>query len=461
MSRNYQKKYDVFIAGAGVSGAALFYVLNRFTNIKSIAIADKEFMPGRINSNHQNNSQTLHYGDIETNYSPKKSGQIKKAARVLKNYIKHIDHEGNFHAKKHKMVLGVGAKEVKILENRYAKIKSLYPNMRLIYKNEIKALEPKLLEGRKRDEMLAALYTENSYAVDYGKLAESFLSEAAKREDEGVADILLSKEIKKIVKSGHGHIVSLANGEKILSKAVSVSSGGKSLYFAKKMGYGDDFAILPVAGNFYRASKFLNGKVYTVQNNKLPFAALHGDPDVSDDLSIRIGPTAKAVLTLERGDYGSIVKFFKIIGLNIKSYFSIAKTLLDKDYASFGFRNLLYDLPFFGKRYFVKDARKIIPSLKIEDIKEKIKGGVRPQLVNIKKNAFEFGDAGITGDKIIFNITPSPGATNCLYNAYEDAQKIAKWIPGCVFEKEKFEMIFMDEVLKPVRKKREKIGKNR
>jgi malate dehydrogenase (quinone) len=252
------------------------------------------------------------------------------------------------------------------------------------------------------------------------------------------------------------------DGEKIFAKAVSVSAGGKSLYFAKKLGYAEDLALLPVAGNFYRTGKLLNGKVYTVQMPKLPFAALHGDPDVADSGANRMGPTAKAVLTLERGDYGSIADFFKITGFNIKPYLSIAKTLLNKDYLSFGLKSLLYDLPYFGRYYFIKDAKKIIPSLEIKDIKEKIKGGVRPQAVNIKKSSFEFGDARINGDKIIFNITPSPGASNCLRNAYEDAQKIVKWIPGGRFEKEKFEMIFMEEVLKPIlKKKKEKIGKNR
>ena len=33
-------------------------------------------------------------------------------------------------------------------------------------------------------------------------------------------------------------------------------------------------------------------KVYMVQNDKLPFAALHGDPDILKNGKTRFGPTA-------------------------------------------------------------------------------------------------------------------------------------------------------------------------
>ena len=47
-------------------------------------------------------------------------------------------------------------------------------------------------------------------------------------------------------------------------------------------------------------------------------------------------------------------------------------------------------------------------------------GGTRPQIVNNSLRKLEMGEAKIVGDKIIFNITPSPGASTCLGNAYTD-----------------------------------------
>ncbi len=49
------------------------------------------------------------------------------------------------------------------------------------------------------------------------------------------------------------------------------------------------------------------------------------------------------------------------------------------------------------------------------------------------------GEAKITGDKIIFNITPSPGASTCLQNAFEDTEKLISFLGnGYKFEREQF-----------------------
>jgi len=40
------------------------------------------------------------------------------------------------------------------------------------------------------------------------------------------------------------------------------------------------------------------------------------------------------------------------------------------------------------------------------------------------------GEAKLLGDKSIFNITPSPGASTCLRNAEDDAKKIIEFLGG-------------------------------
>ena len=52
---------------------------------------------------------------------------------------------------------------------------------------------------------------------------------------------------------------------------------------AKSLGYGKNLSFLSMAGSFYTAPKVLNGKVYTIQVPKLPFAAIHGDPEVHSE----------------------------------------------------------------------------------------------------------------------------------------------------------------------------------
>ena len=71
-----QQEFDVLIIGAGISGTALFYELARYTDIKNIALIEKYNAPATLNSKGTSNSQTIHCGDIETNYTLEKSKEV-------------------------------------------------------------------------------------------------------------------------------------------------------------------------------------------------------------------------------------------------------------------------------------------------------------------------------------------------------------------------------------------------
>ena len=103
-------------------------------------------------------------------------------------------------------------------------------------------------------------------------------------------------------------------------------------------------------------------------------------------------------------------------------------------------RNFLYDVPFIGKRLFIREVRRIVPSMQLRHLEyAKGYGGIRPQIVNMKTRKLELGEAKIAGDRILFNITPSPGASTCLQNAEEDAAKIMEFLgDGYHFDKERF-----------------------
>jgi len=60
------------------------------------------------------------------------------------------------------------------------------------------------------------------------------------------------------------------------------------------------------------------------------------------------------------------------------------------------FKNYKFFIPLYGKRLFLKEARKIIPSLKYSDI-ERFDGygGTRPQMIDRSKHALNFGEAKI------------------------------------------------------------------
>lgn len=439
-----KNKYDIVIVGGGISGTALLYVLTHYTNIKNIALIEKYNKVAQVNSKSNNNSQTLHFGDIETNYTLEKATKVKRSADLVKNYIEKYDKDKLAYSKYHKMVLGVGDEQVEKLEERYEEFKDLFPELRKIYRDEIMKIEPKVVEGRDENEKIMALYSDNGYTMDFQKLSESFLDKA-KDKNSGL-DIFLGTKVSKIEKENDSFKIFINDNRVINSRVVIVAAGAHSLLFAKSLGYGKEYALLSVAGSFYLAPKSLNGKVYTTQIKKLPFAAIHGDPEVHDREITRFGPTAKAMFMLERHKYGTVWDYFKTAGLSVSAFLALGKILSDWVVFKYLFKNFLYDLPFIGKRLFIKEVRKIVPNIKLSDLTfAKGYGGIRPQIVDIPNKKLNLGEAKILGDNIIFNITPSPGASTCLRNAEDDVNKIVEFLGnGYNFDKKGFDEDFGD-----------------
>jgi len=431
MSNDIQKPYDVAIIGGGVTGTALLYVLSRYTNLQKLVLLDKYKELAQVNSHFNNNSQTLHFGDIETNYSLAKAREVKKAASFLAGYAEKYAKDAILLS--HKMVLAVGDEEVSELERRYDEFREVFPNLKKIYRDEIFSLEPNVIKGRDLKQKVLALLSEKGYAINYQKIAISFAREALKQEKE--IDIFLGRSAISVLRWDDWWKILTPDGE-IFAKTIVVAAGPHSLIFAKSLGYGKELGILPVAGSFYKASNFLRGKVYTMQIKKLPFAAIHGDPNVNDPTETRFGPTAKVLPLLERHNWHTLPDFLETSVFTLCGVQSLFKIIIDKTIFWYVVKN---DVPWFGKRMFLKDAQKIVPAIKLTDLKYGIGlGGVRPQVVNTKQQKMEMGEAKIIGEGIIFDITPSPGASVCLDNARKNAIELGKFLKNYEFDEKKF-----------------------
>ncbi len=83
MEKNH---YEVLVIGGGISGAALFYELAKYTDIKKIALLEKYSSLASLNSKGTSNSQTIHCGDIETNYTLQKAKKVKRTADMVVKY---------------------------------------------------------------------------------------------------------------------------------------------------------------------------------------------------------------------------------------------------------------------------------------------------------------------------------------------------------------------------------------
>ncbi len=439
-----QHYYNVIIIGGGISGTALLYELAAYTDLESIALFEKYPTLAPLNTNGRNNSQTLHCGDIETNYTFEKAKKVKKTAQMLSNYA--LAHG---YAQKHifkfpKMVIGVGEEEISFIKERYETFRTLYPYLELFTAEELARIEPKLVEGRE-EEIVAMGALDEYCAVDFGAIAETFVQNAQKRM-KGVCDIHLDAEAYQIDRLGDKFQLLTPKG-KFFADYVVVDAGAHSLLQAHKMGYGKDYACLPIGGSFYYApASILSSKVYTVQNDKLPFAAIHGDPDILEKGKTRFGPTALALPKLERYRENTYMEFFESLRPDRSVMKVFYDLLADDDIREYVFKNMMYEVPGIRKGLFLKEARKIIPTLKERDIEfADHVGGLRPQIIDKKEKRLLLGEAKIdTKEGIVFNMTPSPGATSCLGNAWKDVELIAEYL-GCSFDEKRLKEELVDE----------------
>ena len=79
--------YDVAIIGGGITGTALAYILSKYTTIKKIVLIEKCSSIAQVNSRTSSNSQTLHFGDIETNYTKEKAVIVRDGAQMVKRFV--------------------------------------------------------------------------------------------------------------------------------------------------------------------------------------------------------------------------------------------------------------------------------------------------------------------------------------------------------------------------------------
>jgi len=425
------KIFDTAIIGSGVAGSALLFTLSRYTDIRNIIMFEKYDEPAMLNSSPKANSQTLHIGDIETNYTLEKAAKVKHNASMIAHYVTHFGHEESIGFRRDKMILAVGDEEIARLDERYKTFGELFPYFVKMGRDELAEKEPRIVEGRTENIMALGVNGEIT-TVDFKKLSESFITQALE-EDKNI-QMHYNEEVTTIREVDGIYEVVTPNST-FRARSVVANAGAYSLLFAQHMGYGHDWAILPIGGSFFfTREKLRNSKVYTMQNPKLPFAAVHADPDVTAGWNTRFGPTAFALPKLERYRQLHIKDLFEALSLNkdtLEVYYDLFK---DKTIRNYIIHNVLDEIPIIGKHTFVKDAQKIIPSMHADDlIAADGYGGMRPQIIDKREHKLMMGEAKLIQGGAIFNMTPSPGASTSLAIAQQDAMSLCAHL-GATFD---------------------------
>jgi L-2-hydroxyglutarate oxidase LhgO len=155
----------------------------------------------------------------------------------------------------------------------------------------------------------------------------------------------------------------------------------------------------------------VRGNIYPVPDIDLPFLGVHLTRVISGE--VYVGPTA--IPALGRENYG-VLK-----GLRIREFPQIARHMLGMYLRNHhSFRSLVHaELQKYRKSHFMEMTRRLVPALTADDLVPSSKVGIRPQLVNIRKERLEM-------DYIIEQTPNSMHVLNAISPAFTSAFAFAE-----------------------------------
>ena len=382
--------FDIVICGAGATGLASAWQIQKAYPDLKIAVLDKEKQVAAHQTG--NNSGVIHSGIY---YKPGGS----KAINCRKGYAYLIDFCQKYdvpHDVCGKVIVAVNEDELPGLERIMQRgIANGMKNLRFLDAEETKEYEPNV-------ECVRSIYVPQAGIIDYKALCQQLW---ALLEEKG-AQFLGGYKLKEIEREGDLiHLSSSAGSVK--TKYLINCAGLYADKLAKMSGFEIDFQIVPFRGEYYEFKKeyehLVKNLIYPVPDPKFPFLGVHFTRMQRG--GIEAGPNA--VLALKREGYGKLdidvkelfetLSYQGTIRLGLKHW----RKGIDEYYRSF------------SKSAFVRTLKKMIP---IVDDHMFIEGGsgVRAQALDKEGNMID--DFLILADDRIINLcnAPSPAATSCL-----------------------------------------------
>jgi len=352
--------YDIGIIGGGIVGAATFYQLQkRFPNY-NIVLVEKE----KILADHQtgHNSGVLHSGLYYKPGSLKARNCIQGREEIVAfSKEHHIPHDVCG-----KVVAAASEEELPFM-NKIFEIgkENKLSGIEVLNGDQIKEIEPSV-------EAIAGLWVPQTGIIDF-RAATSKMVEIALSLNES-STLVLGEEVVAIEhEDGIQHLITPK--QKIKAKYTIFCSGLQADRMAKKDGVEVKEKVVGFRGDYYElkdeAKYKVKNLIYPVPNPAFPFLGVHFTR--MTDGEIECGPNA--VFTFKREGYG-------------KTDFSLSDTMDALSYK--GTWNLFFNNMSFGineyrrafsKRLFLKTLQRLIPSLKMEDLKPG-RSGVRALLLS-------------------------------------------------------------------------------
>lgn len=292
---------DVILIGAGIMSATLGVLLKQLEPNLSIEIYERLDIAAAESSDAWNNAGTGHSAFCELNYTPeKKDGtvEIKKAVQIAehfevsKQFWSYLVNKGlvsdpcNFIRNIPHMSFVWGKKNVEYLKKRYDALTQcdLFSDMQYTEDAEqVKNWAPLIMDGRKKNEKVAATKMDLGTDVNFGTLTRDMFNNL---KDQSNVNMYFNHEIRDLKKNKDGNwiikVKDLESGDKRkrVAKFVFIGAGGGSLPLLEKSDIpeGKGFGGFPVSGQWLKCT---NEEIIKKHHAKVYGKAAVGAPPMS------------------------------------------------------------------------------------------------------------------------------------------------------------------------------------
>jgi L-2-hydroxyglutarate oxidase LhgO len=247
-----------------------------------------------------------------------------------------------------------------------------------------------------------ALWSPNTGVSDPKLVAAAFEKQARAAN----VEIFTDQKVEKI----EDNYVTSSRGEKFGFAHLVNCAGLYADKIAKKMGFGNQYSMIPFIGLYYYAPSLrgsLKTHIYPTPDPRNPFLGVHFTKTSSDD--VKVGPTAIPLLSREQYEMLSGFNFGEFAEL-LATY---PKFLFSKHHASWSL--LLTEVPKLSRRFLLSQAKKLSVNIDLSRFNKKGAAGIRAQLFDTLNSRLEM-DYVIEGDQYSTHIlnAVSPGWTTSL-----------------------------------------------
>ena len=387
-----KNKFDLIVVGGGLVGLSSAYKIQMSNPKMRILIIEKE----KDLAFHQSgrNSGVLHSGLY---YKPG-SYRAKNCVEGRLEMVEFARKHGVNHDVCGKLVVATNPSEVALLPNLVKRgTQNGLQNLRILNSEEIKKIEP-FVKGK------AAIWVPQTGIIDFRSVAQKIKDLIF--EINSNSCVKLNTKILKISKDSENQTVYTNNGNFKCDRLVSCA-GLFSDRIAKSDGLNLDLKIVGFRGDYYtledEAKHKVKNLIYPVPNPDFPFLGVHFTR--MTDGEVECGPNA--VFIFKREGYKRF-SFDLIDTIDSLNYLGTWKLFLK--HWKFGLNEIAKAN---SKRLFLYHFKKLVPSLKMTDIKVG-RSGVRAMALGKDGNVIEDFKIVNNGKNVHVINAPSPAATACL-----------------------------------------------